>query len=86
MEVPVRVLFVTRALLPPPVGGLESGGERCRRVQRGRRWEERGGNAALHSAALLLCHLRERNRLVRDGSREFILDYLLREKKYCSLS
>jgi len=43
MEVPVRVLFVTRALLPPPVGGLKSGGERWRRVQRGRRWEERGG-------------------------------------------
>jgi hypothetical protein len=39
MEVPVRrVLFVTRAL-PLPVGGLKG----CR-VQRGRRWEESGGD------------------------------------------
>jgi hypothetical protein len=28
VPVPVRVLFVTRALLPLPVGGLKSGGER----------------------------------------------------------
>jgi len=86
MEVPVRrVLFVTRALALP-VGGLKSGGERWRRVQRGRRWEESGGGwwpvgkswerSSLHSAALcaesctLLCHLRERNRELHITSKE----------------